>query len=86
MPNLTPQDMAGNGTELVWMTTQPAPKSIVEDISCKTLKKCNTKACPCQKNEFQCTHVCGCSAKTCENSETTMKYLGQDDDNWDLDI
>ena len=50
------QKVTENGIELVWMTTEPAPKSVLKCVGCKTCKMYSIKACPC-------TDACGYSVK-----------------------
>ena len=70
-----------DGIQIVWMNKDPAPRSVLELISCKTCKKCSTKHCPCKKHTFKCTDACGCNINTCENSEDTGRcHFDEEDD------
>jgi hypothetical protein len=68
-----------NKIDIVWMTKDPAPKPLLDLISCKTCKKCDTRCCPCKKKGFKCTDVCGCSPQECENSQDTGRYVEAED-------
>ncbi len=63
-----------------WMTKEPAPKAVLECISCKSCKLCSTRKCPCKANGFSCTDSCGCNVQTCENSDDAQRdrSLGND--------
>ena len=69
-----------------WMTQDPAPKSVLELVSCKNCKKCNTRRCPCRAKGFKCTDSCGCDADQCENCEDSGRHIvGSDEDAVDED-
>ena len=51
-----------------------APKVVLEIVSCKSCKKCNTRRCPCKTRGFQCTHSCGCGADRWEHYEDSVRY------------
>ena len=75
--------------QIEWMTKEPAPKAVLEFVSCKSCKKCNTRRCPCKNRGFQCTDSCGCDVHGCENSEDSGRFyanglLAQDDVDMDL--
>ena len=65
------------------MTKDPAPKSVLEFVSCKTCKKCSTRRCPCKNHAFKCTDACGCSVHTCENSEDSGRCLFEEEEDDD---
>ena len=46
---------------------QPAPDSILEYVSCKCKKGCQTRRCSCHKANLKCTELCQCNS--CENAE-----------------
>ena len=55
-------------------TKEPiAPKAVIEMVSCKSCKLCNTARCPCRKLDppQQCSDFCGCS-EHCENTDAPM--------------
>ena len=55
-------------------TKEPiAPKAVIEMVSCKSCKLCNTARCPCRQTDppQQCSDFCGCS-EYCENTDTPM--------------
>ncbi len=66
--------------EVVWMLQDPAPKSLLEFVHCKTCKKCDTRRCSCKKNGFKCSDVCGCDPTVCENSEDTGRFIPGEDE------
>jgi len=48
-----------------WMDKDPAPKSLLELVSCACKKGCNSARCSCKKNTLPCTDMCICD--TCDN-------------------
>ena len=59
--------IVGDTLEITWGTQGSAPDSILEFVSCKCKKGCQTKRCSCHKANLKCTELCQCSS--CENSE-----------------
>lgn len=49
-----------------WMDQEPAPKALMELVSCKCKTGCNGRRCSCHKVGLLCTDVCECI--DCENS------------------
>lgn len=87
-----PCSPAGNGWKLTdgilgvhWMTQDPAPKSILELVSCKRCKSCSTRRCPCTSKGFKCTDSCGCDPASCENSEDSGRHIVGEDSDGDED-
>ena len=85
-----PPNPDGNGwkvsnddVSIVWITKDPAPKAILEFISCKSCKKCNTRRCPCQNRNYKCTDACGCNVEVCENSDESGRCHFEDSDDDD---
>ena len=76
IPNFVPPSPDGHGwkikdrsIEIAWMTQEPAPRAVLELVSCKSCQLCTTRRCPCKGRGFKCTDSCGCNANICENSE-----------------
>ena len=65
--------LTGDTLEITWETQGPAPDSILEFVSCKCRKGCQTKRCSCSKGNLKCTELCQCS--NCENSEIDEEEL-----------
>lgn len=51
----------------VLMSKDPAPKEIIELISCRCKTGCSTKRCSCRSNNLNCTGACMCV--DCQNDE-----------------
>ena len=69
---------------MTWMTTNPAPDSVLQVVhcSCKT-SKCETERCSCMSAR-SCTDLCLC--QNCENvSKETEERVISDDDSDDSD-
>ena len=49
-----------------WMDQEPAPKALMELVSCKCKTGCSGRRCSCHKVGLMCTDVCDCI--DCENS------------------
>ena len=49
-----------------WMDQEPAPKALMELVSCKCKTGCSGRRCSCHKVGLMCTDVCDCIG--CENS------------------
>ena len=63
----------------------PAPKAIIEMVSCQCKTDCSSARCSCRSNNLSCTDLCQCSSD-CENDEDTQtKYATVDDDDDDDD-
>ena len=91
-PNFSPPCPSSHGWNIKdgsifveWMTKDPAPKAVLELISCKSCKKCNTKRCPCKAKGFQCTDSCKCDVNICENSEYSGTHIILEDSDTDED-
>ena len=50
-----------------WMTQPPAPKDLMELVSCKCIVGCATHKCSCFHAVLCCTDACGCR-DNCKNS------------------
>ena len=48
-----------------------APDAVIEMVSCKSSKLCNTGRCPCYQSRQTCADFCGCS-DCCENTDGPM--------------
>ncbi|XP_071817001.1 uncharacterized protein [Apostichopus japonicus] len=71
--------MDGTGIVIAWMTLPPAPKAIMELLSCRCKKNCSTNVCQCKKNSLNCTEACTC--KTCTNRGDAASAGYNDDAN-----
>lgn len=69
--------------EITWGTQGPAPDSILEFVSCKCKKGCQTNRCSCYKANLKCTEFCQCSS--CENSEVDDELIDNDFDGEAMD-
>ena len=62
----------------------PAPKAIIEMVSCQCKRDCSSARCSCRKNNLSCTDLCQCGS-ACQNDEDTQdKYETDDDDSDDM--
>ena len=60
----------------------PAPKAIIETVSCQCKTDCSSARCSCRTQNLSCTNLCQCSSE-CQNDEDTQKlnkYETDDDD------
>ena len=48
-----------------WMTTSPAPNTILEFLSCGCKKSCDNNKCKCRAHGLKCTDMC--TLKDCSN-------------------
>ena len=70
-------DFTGHGfdfqDELYTPITMKEPIAVIEMVSCKLCKLCNTARCPCRQTDppQQCSDFCGCS-EYCENTDAPM--------------
>ena len=69
-----------------------APEAIIEMVSCKSCKLCNTGRCRCRQTNQTCTDFCGCS-EYCENTDSPMpenvmndEDVIDDDENTEQDV
>jgi hypothetical protein len=62
----------------------PAPKAIIEMVSCQCKKDCSSHRCSCKMQRLTCTDLCQCSS-ACENDEDTQKHQISDNDEEDDD-
>ena len=53
--------------EIVWTTLPSIPTCCLSLISCGCRTKCKSGACKCYKSQQQCTPICICNAKDCNN-------------------
>jgi hypothetical protein len=63
---------------IVWMTTPPAPDSLLECINCGCKTGCKTQRCSCMKGVLQCTDVCTCVG--CTNGKDSDELSEVEDD------
>lgn len=68
-----------------WMNGDPAPKSVLELLSCQCRRSCKLPSCSCLLNGLMCTDMC--SLKDCSNRaedggdiECTEDGANSDDD------
>ena len=52
-----------------WMGQEPAPKAVMEVISCHCKADCSTKRCSCRKAKLPSTPACTCTDR-CTNTVT----------------
>ena len=64
--------------EIVWMTRQPAPQSLLECVECKCKTGCTTMRCSCRKADLKCTDLCSCS--DCQNTAHEDQDKEEDDE------
>lgn len=77
-------DVDDNNLSIHWMDQQPAPKSLLQLISCNCSKKhCDGGRCTCRKNAMPCTDVCGCT--DCSNSKSVDDIVHDTSDDEDTD-
>lgn len=57
----------------------PAPKAIIELVSCHCKTDCSSARCSCRTNNLSCTDLCQCGSE-CQNDEDTKNKYGTDDD------
>ena len=61
----------------------PAPKAIIEMVSCQCKRDCSSARCSCRTKNLSCTDLCQCGT-ACQNDEDTQnKYETDDDDDGD---
>src|SRR6218665_428880 len=63
----------------------PAPKAIIEMVSCHCKTDCSSARCSCRTNNLSCTDLCRCGSE-CQNDEDTQNKHETDDDNDDDDF
>lgn len=53
-----------NNEELAidWMEQEPAPKELMQLVSCRCRTGCNSRRCSCLKDSLSCTDACQCTA------------------------
>ena len=83
--NFTPPSPKGNGwtikdgnIDIEWISKEPAPKAVLELISCKNCKNCSRR-CPCKLRGFKCTDACKCDVDVCTNSEDSGRHVAVPD-------
>ncbi|XP_077149149.1 uncharacterized protein LOC143810148 [Ranitomeya variabilis] len=57
----------------------PAPKAIIEMISCQCKHDCSSSRCSCRKNNLSCTDLCQCDSECMNDEDTQTKYETDDD-------
>src|SRR6218665_3357872 len=57
----------------------PAPKAIIEMVSCHCKTDCSSARCSCRTNNLSCTDLCRCGSE-CQNDEDTRNKHETDDD------
>ena len=65
-----------------WMDNDPAPLSVLENISCACKKDCGSNQCSCKKVGLKCTDACRCS-DDCVNTRATTDGDTDSDDSGD---
>lgn len=75
-----------NGLQPIFSCNEPAPKCILEKITCACIKNCGA-ACGCRKQGLKCSAACKtCSGLSCSNCEQqSIEEESDDDENDDED-
>ena len=76
-------DVIDGHISIHWMDQQPAPKALLQFISCNCLKgHCVGGRCSCWKNVMSCTDACGCveCSNTQDIGRTENDSSGEDED------
>ena len=68
-----------NEIEIEWMHGEPAPKAVLDLLSCKCKKACDEK-CECKINKLYCTDMC--RLQDCSN----QKKVAEDEEFFDVDM
>jgi hypothetical protein len=69
--------LTNNGLQPIFTNDEPAPKSILENISCGCLKNCGS-ACGCRKQGMKCSVTCKtCYGESCSNSRIEIQLDDQ---------
>lgn len=63
----------------------PAPKAIIEMVSCHCKKDCSSARCSCRTKDLSCTDLCQCGSE-CQNDEDTQNKYETDDDDFGEDM
>ncbi|KAK6168600.1 hypothetical protein SNE40_019798 [Patella caerulea] len=64
-PNNHGWTVHNNELDIVWMTNDPVPKSLLDVVHCSCKTGCNSGRCVCLKGKVSCTDLCKCF--TCKN-------------------
>jgi len=74
----------GNSLVIDWMSGEPAPKAVLELLSCQCKKNCQIPSCPCMSNGLKCTELC--KLQECSNwRDEVIEMIDQDNDSDDED-
>lgn len=57
----------------------PAPKAIIEMVSCQCKSGCSSARCSCRTKNLSCTDLCQCGSE-CQNDEDTQNKYDTDDE------
>lgn len=73
--------LSNGGLKIKWMTQDPAPADVLQDIYCRCEKDCSSQRCSCKKAKLKCTDVCQCNRKVekCSNRDQPSA-AGSDDE------
>src|SRR6218665_2988861 len=63
----------------------PAPKAIIEMVTCHCKTDCSSARCSCRTNNLSCSDLCRCGSE-CQNDEDTQNKHETDDDDDDDDL
>lgn len=74
--------LEGDELTIDWMCGEPAPKAVLELLSCHCKKNCQLPTCICLSNGLQCTDLCKFQECTNRRKES-MEVIGDDDDDDD---
>ena len=65
-------DDSCSNLEVQWMTNPPAPKEVLQAVSCSCqATNCKTNKCSCQSFKLPCTDLCNCLH--CKNSTSIVQ-------------
>ena len=67
-----------------WMSGLPAPRAVIELLSCMCKKACNDDSCYCIQNGLRCSDLCRLT--TCSNQPDEEEDIQVDLDEEDVDF
>lgn len=69
------EDPGGENLTVYWMDGDPAPKAVLQLLSCKCTRCCKLPNCSCLQNGLKCTDMC--RLKDCNNRLNEDSELGE---------
>lgn len=66
-----------------WMSGLPAPRAVIELLSCMCKKACNDDSCDCIRNGLKCSDLCRLT--TCSNQPDEEDNVELDEEDFDFD-